>query len=232
MAKDVFGKEIGGGRAPAHGEVEERDGVPIRPITEASLGRMMRQREEISNQVAVAVKEISQLRSRQDALEKEKSDLEVLAKRQEEYTSTKRDIMDKLDRSIMLMEKEEAQASRMMELLSVMRERFRDTLAELRTINEAGWSDQTYQVELNRAMTVVETARSTYVKGLSKVEAENWQKVLHGEKLPSVSEASLSALHGEKSFGYWVRVGLAVALPFFLFGLLLLIGWILFRGRA
>ena len=230
MAKDFFDDDLLSTAAGKEGAVEEKDGVPIRPITEASLNRMVRQKQEINSQVVGALKEIEELRRRQEDLEKEKSSLEEMTRRQEEYERGKREIMEKLHRGMMLLEKEEIEATRMAELLAVMRARFKDTLLELRGIEEATWSDANYEAELNKAMVLVEDARSVYKKTLAKIDAEHWDKggldKAHSAKLDREVAAELG---GKQPFGYWLKMGLGISIPFAVVAVLALAAFALLR---
>ena len=207
MAKDFFDDDLLSTAAGKEGAVEEKDGVPIRPITEASLNRMVRQKQEINSQVVGALKEIEELRRRQEDLEKEKSSLEEMTRRQEEI-----------------------EATRMAELLAVMRARFKDTLLELRGIEEATWSDANYEAELNKAMVLVEDARSVYKKTLAKIDAEHWDKggldKAHSAKLDREVAAELG---GKQPFGYWLKMGLGISIPFAVVAVLALAAFALLR---
>jgi len=178
-----------------------------------SAARMAKQKEELTTQVAGAVSEIERLRMRQDALEKERTDLEELAHRQEAYERGKRDIVEKLDRSIVLLEKEELQGKQMIQLLAQIRSRFKASLAELRVIREDTWPDDTFQEELNKALVLVEEARADYKSGLAKIEASSWQRDLAGRKPSAPLERLESSPSPEKGFVYWLKVGAAVTLP-------------------
>jgi len=110
MAEDFFDEDLvdvdtpqtaAGGSAPT-----------VTPLTGAGQLRMHRQKEEITTQVADAVKEIEGLRMRQEQLEKERSDLQDLARRQDSYGEAKIEVIDQLTRSIVHLEKDEAQAHR------------------------------------------------------------------------------------------------------------------------
>jgi hypothetical protein len=193
---------------------EEAESVPILPITEMSITRMARQKKEIREQVTGAIKEIESLRRRQDDIEKERRELEDLAQKQDLYEGGKREMVEKLSRAMLLAEKEEAQAARRVELLSVMRGRFAATLQELREIDESKWLDANYEAELAKALVMIEAARTTYRKAMSRLDAESWSAA--GEKAPPSpllreAVAEVRPVHG---FRYWLVVGCALALPF------------------
>ena len=229
MAKDFFDDDLVGNE-DSGGGVEERDGVLIRPITDASIGRMVKQKQELSNQVAGAVTEIERLRKRQEQLEREKQDLVELSKKQEEYELGKRDVIDKLGRGIVLVEKEQAQAVRMVELLGETRERFKDSLKELKRIDENLWSDEEYQTELNRALVRVDIAREMYRKALARIDSASWHKSGAEKKQPDVFTEAKRELETRQGFGYWFTAGLAASLPLIVIILILFALWLYFTG--
>jgi hypothetical protein len=229
MSTDFFDDDLlktGSRRKDLRGE-----SLSARAISEEGLSKMMQQKEEVDTQVVDAVKEIEQLRLRQEQLEKEKKELQELSRKQEEYQAGKRQIIDNLARSILLLEKEEMQAARMVEILSVMRTKFKDTLLELKTIREESWAGADFAMELDKALVIVEDARSVYKKGLAKIEAAGWgSSVSHSERQPFVSSAAITADH-RAGFAFWVKVGLAVSLPIIVFLAVLFVAWLYFQGR-
>ena len=230
MAKDFFDDDlVAGGDSPESG-IEEKDGVMIRPITDASIGRMVKQKQELSNQVAGAVTEIERLRKRQEQLERERRDLEDLSRKQEEYELGKKDIIDKLGRGMVLVEKEQAQAVRMVELLSEIREQFRNSLSELRKINEDIWADDEYQTELTRALVRVDLAREMYRKALAKIDSASWHKDGDQKRPSEMLVETRRELSDRKGFGYWFVAGLAASLPLIAVVLVIFALWLYFTG--
>jgi hypothetical protein len=104
----------------------------------------------------------------------------------------------------------------MIQLLAQIRSRFKDSLAELRTIREETWPDDTFQDELNKALVLVEEARADYKSGLAKIEASSWHRDLAERKSAAPLERIVSEPRSERGFGYWLKVGIAVSLPLIL----------------
>jgi len=229
MGTDFFDDDLLKTDSPIPDRVERTEGVPTRPISDASLTRMMKQKEEVIHQVAHATQEIEQLRLRQESLEKEKGDLQELTRRQEEYEKGKREIIEKLVQSIVMLEKEETQATRMVEVLSMMRTRFKDALAELKAINEQEWPDESFQMELNKAIVVVEDARATYTKALAKIDAAQWQKSSAVTTAADMLNEAAGGPGAERGFAHWFKVGLAIGLPIMIFAVLLLSIYVVLR---
>ncbi len=220
MADDFFDEDLVDAAPAAKQETEVPVGPPVEPLTGAGQMRMVRQKEELTTQVADAVKEMEELRMRQEQLERERNDLQDLARRQDDYEDAKAEIMGHLSRSILHLERDEQQANRYAELMAVMRERFKDTLEELRGINEAGWSKDAFQTELNKALVLVEEARSVYRRGIAKIDAENWHQVQEGAEQPTVLARSEGRGGLPRRFGFWLRAGLAFSIPMIVIALL------------
>jgi hypothetical protein len=194
-------------------------------LTESSVTRMTRQKEQLTNQVADTAEEIERLRMRQDELEHEKTSLEELNRKQDEYERSKKNIIENLSRNLVLMEKDEILANRMVELLSASRARFKEILAEIRDIREELWGDGGFEEELDKALALIESARMEYSKAIAKVDAESWQKGDGQAQLATLDEAGRHTLVN-KGFFFWLKVGVAVSLPLIAVLLLLIVGYL------
>ena len=194
-------------------------------LTESSVTRMTRQKEQLTNQVADTAEEIERLRMRQDELEHEKTSLEELNRKQDEYERSKKNIIENLSRNLVLMEKDEILANRMVELLSASRARFKEILAEIRDIREELWGDSGFEEELDKALALIESARMEYSKAIAKVDAESWQKGDGQAQLATLDEAGRHTLVN-KGFFFWLKVGVAVSLPLIAVLLLLIVGYL------
>ena len=190
--------------------------------SETSAARLTRQKEQVINRVADTAEEIERLKMRQDELEHEKNSFEELNRKQDEYTTSKKDLIENLSRNIILMEKDEVRANRMMELLSASRSRFRDMLSEIRDVSEEGWNEEEFEEELDKALALIESSRMEYSQAIAKVDAESWQKGGDGQaKLATLEDAGRSSIVN-KGFLFWLKIGVAVSMPIALFVLALI----------
>jgi len=196
---------------PMAGEGGEMGG---RGVGELNLTRIARHRKEVDNQASVATQELDRLRKRQEQLEMEKRELEELRRKHEEYGRGKREILDHLKRSLVGLERREVESQRTLELLGSTRNRFRELLDDIESIKDESWPEDRVRDELGKSLVIIEEARSEYNKAMAKVEAgksdapanaSNSQAVLFEERFQGNEE--------EKSFSYWVRIGMAVSLP-------------------
>ncbi|MBM4142984.1 MAG: hypothetical protein FJ225_05240 [Lentisphaerae bacterium] len=224
MTSDFFDDDLlqsdGAARAAAGTRAAPRPG----PDAEG----LARHQKATSGQMAATVQEMEILRRRQDLLEKEKHELESLTRKQEEYESGKKTVIEALGSGIVGIEKDEVQATRMAELLGETRARFADALAELRAVNEDKWSDEEFARELDRALALVRNAQAMYRKAMARIEAAGWHRV--SAPAGSAEEVVRFGSEGRKSFGYWLKVGLAVSLPGIVMALALFVAWLLASG--
>ena len=190
------------------------DEIPVRPVSDFNLTRMAKHKQEVDEQVSQAAQELDRLRKRQDDLEREKKELEELRRRQEEYDRGKREMIERFGQSLVTLERDELQAERAAELLGATRKRFKTMLAEIQAINDEIWPEDQIREELGKALTLIEDARMEYNKSMSKIDA-----VTGGDKQPASSHAPvIFEEHGyaheeERTFGYWLKVGVAVTIP-------------------
>ena len=125
-------------------------------------------------------------------------------------------MLDNLSRWTLMLRKEHAQAVRMVALLEETSTRFKESLSDLEKIDESKWADEDFQLELSRALVKVDIARETYSKAMAKIEAASWHKQAVGSGQFDVVREAKSEAKGEKGFGYWFMVGIAVTLPLIL----------------
>ena len=208
------------------------EGVPIKSVSDFALTRMTKHKQELDLKVSGANEELEKLRKRQGDLDRQRKDLEDLRKKQDDYTHGKREMMDRLTQSLVTIEKEEIAASRLAELLSATRKRFKAMLGDLQSIDEETWPEEGFRDELNKSSTMVEDVRLEYNKAVAKVDAVNTAATATGNTSavhPAVifEEGRRHEEEPEKNFGYWLKVGLAITLPLIatLFVLIVVIVW-------
>ena len=193
------------------------EGVPVKSVSDFTLTRMSKHKQELDSKVAGAMEELEKLRKRQEDLDLQRKDLEDLRKRQEDYQRGKREMSDRLQQSLVTLEKEEIQANRLAELLSATRKRFKAMLNDVQAIDEETWPEEAFRDELNKSATLVDDVRIEYNKSVAKIDA-----VSGDAKTPPSAAAHPAVIfeenrhmaeEPEKGFGYWLMVGLAITLP-------------------
>jgi uncharacterized protein YnzC (UPF0291/DUF896 family) len=211
------------GGAPAEpGPGESRPGAS----RDLNLARMSRHRDQLEGQVAQTIKEIESLRQKQEDFENEKRRLEELRRKQEEYLRGKRDILQRLNQSLLALEREEVRATQLSELLAGTRKSFRDMLENVERIDESQWGDDNLHEDLSKAQDLIASVRVECEKALARLETF---LPAHGPSEPSAGKR-VDSPDGSRapSFGYLVLAGLAVGIPvsFLVGGVTLLVYWI------
>jgi len=227
MATDFFDDDL----LRPDADAAAAQGAQAQPVAgemePAEAHRLARHQDDVTRHVAGTVRDIEELRRKQDALEKEKNQLENLARTQEDYEQGKRSVIDALTTSIVGIEKDEVQATRMAELLGETRARFSDLLAEIRGIDEDNWSEEDFTGELNRALALVRNAQGSYRKGLARIEAAGWHKI---SAAAAVQEQAPYVPGPKRGFWYWVKVGIAVSLVPVIVAIVLFVAWVILTG--
>jgi SMC interacting uncharacterized protein involved in chromosome segregation len=194
-------------------DLSKHDSTPDSDAVETATGRLARQKEDIADKVANAAEEIERLRLRQDELEYAKQALQELNNKQNSYDQGKKEMLTSLSRSVLQMEKDEVRAARMVELLASTRDKFKDLLAEIHDIHEERWAEDEFEEELDRALALIENARMVYNKSVAKIDAESWQRGERGAGTLVPLEGTAGLSLADKGFGFWLKVGVAIALP-------------------
>ena len=197
------------------GSMPSSDEVPVRPVSDFNLTRMAKHKQDMDEQVVTAMQELERLRARQENLEKEKRELEEIRRKQEEYERGKREMVERFNQSLLTLEKDELQATRLAELLGATRARFKTLLADVQSLNDELWSEDQFRDELNKAITVIEDARMEYNKSMSRIDTLTGPAKPGGVPHQPVifEEGRFGSEQPDKSFGHWVKIGFAVSLP-------------------
>ncbi len=184
------------------------------PVEELNLTPLARRKEEINSKVATKLDELERLRSRQDALEKEKAALESLRDSQEKYEAGKREMIDRLEKSIIAMEREDVSLNQRLALVSDTTKSFKEMLKELRAFNEENWpvDSNGLRDELNRTLAVIDNIRKEYNQACARLDAvrETRAQEALGNQM-AVGDVGIA--DARRGFGEWLKIGFAVSLP-------------------
>lgn len=221
--------ESGGG--PRDGHIPSSRDFPNRPVSDLTLTHLARHKQEVAEQMVDKSQELDRLRARQDELERERRALEEMRRKQEAFDAGRRELKDRLNESLVRLEKERLQTERLGQLLEETRRLFRERLDEVSALNEEEWADDRLLEELNRALVLLDNVRSDYNKAMAKIEAIH--PLAPGAASPSASALSFPEADGGsgvagQGFGYWFRAGLAFTLPLMALLVVLALAWLAF----
>ena len=227
MAKDFFDQDLVETRAarsappPAAPEPGIPDDQPARTISDLNLTRMAKYREQRVAQQAESAKEMEALRHRTEELERVRRSLEEETRQVDRFEQNRREMAERLEQTLVMLEKHEMQVIRLTELYAGTKHRFKELREEIRAIQESEWDEARIREEVGRALVVIDDARKEYGKAMARLEAAESGSP-GGEIGTSLAAAAGAPIAPEiRGFPYWVKTGFAFFLPLMVFLLIL-----------
>lgn len=175
--------------------------------------------EELDNQVQRAQEQLLQLKRQQEMIERQKRELEELSRKQEELERGRAEMIEKLSRSMVTIERETYEAEKRVEQLRATNAAFLQHLDVLERINPKNWSNADLHKELSKALSSVDDARTEFNKSITKINAKSDQEIIPPATMRDYDEKGAGAVN----FGLWLKRGLAFTLPLIVFGIIALV---------
>jgi len=182
--------------------------------------------DELDSQVQRAQEQLLQLKRQQEAIEKQKRELEELSRKQEELEQGRAEMIEKLSRSLVVIERHTYETEKRVEQLKSSSAAFTQHLHNLERISPKTWNNGDLHRELSKALSAVDDARAEYSKSMTKINAESEAEVLDPVSTTDFSDYPADDGH----FVTWFKRGLAFTLPLIIFGLIVIA--ILFVAHA
>ena len=184
--------------------------------------------EQLDSQVQRAQEQLLQLKRQQEQIEKQKRELEELSRKQEDLEKGRADMIEKLSRSLVVIERETYETEKRVEQLRMTNATFAQHLDSLERINPKSWNNLDLHKELSKALSAVDDARAEYTKSLTKINAKSDSEVISPSA--SVVGESFDTTTGDESFMVWLKRGFAFTLPILILGLCALVAVYFMRG--
>jgi DNA repair exonuclease SbcCD ATPase subunit len=172
--------------------------------------------EMLDSQVQRAQEQLLQLKRQQEQIEKQKRELEELSRKQEDLEKGRAEMIEKLSRSLVIIERETYEAEKRVEQLRVTNTTFAQHLDCLERINPKSWSNSDLHKELSKALSAVDDARAEYTKSLTKINAKSETEVIDPS---STVEETYYSHPDDSGFVVWLKRGFAFTLPLLILGL-------------
>lgn len=182
-------------------DYSSRDQSPLLNLTSDEDG-------ELGDKVQQVRAELESLKQKQEEIEREKSRLEELKRRQDSLEQGRSDMLDKLTRALVVVQRETEESQKRVEQMHAIYASFNQHLRQLEDINARSWNPQDLPRELSRALSSVEDARAEYIKSQAKLAVDTSSEIS-----PSSLMESDYPVEEEHSFIYWLRSGFAFTLP-------------------
>jgi hypothetical protein len=175
--------------------------------------------EELDNQVQRAQEQLLQLKRQQEMIERQKRELEELSRKQEELERGRAEMIEKLSRSMVTIERETYEAEKRVEQLRATNAAFVQHLDVLERINPKNWSNADLHKELSKALSSVDDARTEFNKSITKINVKSGGEIIEPATMLPYDEKEMGAVN----FGLWLKRGLAFTLPLIVFGIIALV---------
>jgi predicted RNase H-like nuclease (RuvC/YqgF family) len=164
---------------------------------------------EINLKVQRVEEQLLDLKRQQEEIERQKKELDELSRKQREFDEGRRDIVEKLTRGLVLLEREEFEVKRELEQIKIVRDSFAEHLGETENINPADWPTQDLPSELTKALARVDQAKAIYSQSRARLLA------LRQAEEGAEAEALANDLGVESSAPYEKPIGLMIKEGFF-----------------
>jgi predicted RNase H-like nuclease (RuvC/YqgF family) len=188
---------------------------------------------EINIKVQRVEEQLLDLKRQQEEIERQKKELDELSRKQREFDEGRRDIVEKLTRGLVLLEREEFEVKRELEQIKIVRDSFAEHLGQTENLNPANWSSEELPTELTKALARVDQAKAIYSQSRARLMALRQSEDAQAteDSIPSdlMPEASVPY---EKSIGAMVREGFFYsALPLGLISVFLIFAYMLLHSH-
>src|SRR6266496_6492821 len=116
-------------------------------------------REELDSRVSETQQRLMELKRAQEELERERAALEEARRRRTEFQTGREEMLEGLTRSVGFLEEAEFNARRDAEQMAKTLGELRAALTKVQSIHEEIWTQENYNVEVTRALTIIDNGR-------------------------------------------------------------------------
>lgn len=179
--------------------------------------------EHLDEKVQQAAQQEQELKRRLEAIERQKRELEEMSRRQDALNTGKAEMLDKMTRALVVLEREIFDATKRVETLQTIQDSFRSHLDVMDGINPKSWEGLDLAKELTRALGALDDARAEYSKCYPKISVQPAVGTSGSDSIDEGYVTDYSVTGDGKDFLSWMKIGLALTLPLIIFGLIVLI---------
>jgi len=179
--------------------------------------------EEVHTKVNAATEELLPLKLRQEEIERTKQMLEIISQKQTRFAHGKRDLLEKMNRAVIGIERELYSTQTLIEELTTTHDAFARHVEVLRGLHPEKWQQEEVDEQLDRALAAIDGAEDDYIKSMRRltslrpVERDEEDVAAAGAK-----QQTHAATFEDESMQALLRRGFGLSLPL-LGGLLMLL---------
>ena len=170
-------------------------------------------REELDSNLEQAREQILTLQRKKEELERAKGELEEMRRRHDEFARGRVEIVEALNRGLIVLEHEQVETQRMVDLIARTRQTFKEQLSHVEGLSDAHWNNENLKSELSKALAMIETARMEFNRACLRID------VLQTKSPDDLPQTPLDKFSGPTNplervgFGQAMRLGFAFSLP-------------------
>src|SRR3954465_4657035 len=179
----------------------------------SEVGDRAPSREEVDTKVNDMQTKLAELKRAQQELERERTILEETRRRQSEFSAGREEMQQNLTRGIGLLEEAEFAVRRDAEQMGKALAELRDALAKVESVHEELWTKENLNVELTRALTIVENARMEWNSAPLKFTLPSGESPAQLAAAAPVNAGAFENLLREKNYAELCKLGLALTWP-------------------
>src|SRR6185369_13546259 len=168
-------------------------------------------REELDSRVTETQQRLMELKRAQEELERERATLEEARRRRSEFQTGREELLQSLTRGVGLLEEAEFNARREAEQMSRTLGELRDALTKVQSIHEETWTQENYNVEVTRALTIIDNGRMEWNAARLKWPVLSGSQTAEPE--PSPAERTTPPSLDSLGFLQLCKLGLAFTWP-------------------
>jgi len=190
---------------------------PLGSATQQPLASRPPSREEVEGRVTETQQKLAELKRVQEELERERASLEDTRRRQSEYTTGRKEALEQITRAVGLLTEAEFALRQDAEQMTKTLVSLNTAFEKVDATQEQNWTRENFQVELTRALTILENARMELNSARLKFP------LLTGNTAQGTSTGGISGKNGtsrdlatglqEMGLGQLCKLGLAMTWP-------------------
>ena len=189
----------------------DRDFLVFEDADEFLSNRPPEPMQDVQAKVREAQEELLHLRQRQEEIERQQQQLELIRQKQERFGRGKRELTEKLSRTLSTIESELYNTQKLAEELGATHDSYNRHLDILRALQPEKWQRHQVDEELDRALAAIEEAQTDFAKSSRRLDALRPTPAVEAGVGGSFSS---NAMAGHDSLVNWAKRGFAfIAVP-------------------
>ncbi len=185
--------------------------------------------DDLDDEYQAAQDKLRELRQQEEQIKRQAAELEELTKKEQNFKTGRIEVCEELNRCLSLLEREAAEAQRIVEECGAAQERLESHLASINALRPEMWSRADRKAELTRALGYIEAAEDEIDSLLPMIESLGKKGGFFMGKLASLPRPAATGMTaGRGDFSYWLKSGFAFSLPFVGFAVIAVIGFLFF----